>query len=237
MSEQLTFGLVHGSWHGAWSWELVQEELRTAGYQAVAMDLPIADPRATFDDYADVVVEALKEYEAPILVGHSRAGNVIPRVAGIMAVRKLIYVCGTFDPPTLDISTSDEGEILPFKNFEKFDAGIIQIGQDLTVFDRGMATGVFYHDCPPDISERAVSLLRPQRRGGHEPALAEWPDVPQDYIICADDRAVNPDWCRYVAKEWLGVEPIELAGGHSPFLAQPEVLASLLIALAEDNKT
>ena len=38
-------------------------------------------------------------------------------------------------------------------------------------------------------------------------------------IVCAEDRVVDPAWSRRVARDRLGVEPIELPGGHSPFLA------------------
>jgi len=34
-----TFALVHGSWHGAWCWELLSPFLRRPGHDVVAMDL------------------------------------------------------------------------------------------------------------------------------------------------------------------------------------------------------
>ena len=34
------FVLVHGSWHGGWCWDLVEQELNSAGYMSVAIDLP-----------------------------------------------------------------------------------------------------------------------------------------------------------------------------------------------------
>jgi hypothetical protein len=36
--------------------------------------------------------------------------------------------------------------------------------------------------------------------------------------------------CRYAVSARLGVEPIELPGGHSPFLARPAHLADVLVA-------
>jgi pimeloyl-ACP methyl ester carboxylesterase len=41
-----TFGLVHGSWHGAWCWERLVPELEARGHRAVAVDLPAEDPAA-----------------------------------------------------------------------------------------------------------------------------------------------------------------------------------------------
>jgi len=39
---------------------------------------------------------------------------------------------------------------------------------------------------------------------------------------------ITPAWQRRAARELLGVEPVELPGGHCPHVSQPEVLADLL---------
>ena len=56
--------------------------------------------------------------------------------------------------------------------------------------------------------------------------------MPAVSIVCAEDRAITPDWSRRVARDWLGVAPIEIAGGHSPHLTRPRELAALLDRLA-----
>lgn len=38
--EKTAFVLVHGSWHGAWSWGLVTPHIEAAGHIAIAIDLP-----------------------------------------------------------------------------------------------------------------------------------------------------------------------------------------------------
>jgi pimeloyl-ACP methyl ester carboxylesterase len=58
------------------------------------------------------------------------------------------------------------------------------------------------------------------------------PDVPTDYIVMREDRMIRPEWSRGAARQRLGAEPIELPGGHSPMLANPELLADTLLALA-----
>jgi hypothetical protein len=42
------------------------------------------------------------------------------------------------------------------------------------------------------------------------------------------DRAVRPEWQREQARSLLGVEPLDLDAGHSPFLTHPVELAGLL---------
>ena len=56
--------------------------------------------------------------------------------------------------------------------------------------------------------------------------------MPTSSIVMRDDRMVRPQWSRAAARRQLGVEPIELPGGHSPMLADPERLADILITVA-----
>jgi hypothetical protein len=54
------------------------------------------------------------------------------------------------------------------------------------------------------------------------------PQVERAYIVCSEDRLVNPEWARRAAPDRLDVEPVELPGSHSPFLSRPAELADLL---------
>ena len=54
-----TFVLIHGAGSEAWYWHLVEPELRAAGHDVVAPDLPCDDDAAGFTEYADVVVDAI----------------------------------------------------------------------------------------------------------------------------------------------------------------------------------
>jgi hypothetical protein len=58
----------------------------------------------------------------------------------------------------------------------------------------------------------------------------EWPRCEIVSIVCSDDRVVNPVWSRRVSLARLGVQPVEMAGGHSPFFTQPADLAAVLVA-------
>ena len=49
--------------------------------------------------------------------------------------------------------------------------------------------------------------------------------------MCAHDEGVNPAWMRRVARERLGVEPVELAAGHFPMISAPDALAEVLDAV------
>src|SRR2546425_1097792 len=62
--------------------------------------------------------------------------------------------------------------------------------------------------------------------------LRQWPAVPTAYILCAEDRAVSRAYSIQAARRQLGTEPVELPGGHSPFLSRPRVLAQALVRAA-----
>jgi hypothetical protein len=60
--------------------------------------------------------------------------------------------------------------------------------------------------------------------------FAEWPRTEIVSITCLDDRVVNPTWSDRIARERLGVEPVHLPGGHSPFISRPRELVDILAA-------
>jgi hypothetical protein len=64
---------------------------------------------------------------------------------------------------------------------------------------------------------------------------AEIPDIdpaalPSTYLLPTDDHTLLPSWMARVARERLGVEPVELAGGHNPYVAAPGRVADLVVA-------
>ena len=65
----------------------VAEQLERLGYDTHTLDLPIEDPKADLDDYAEVVVEAMESLDRPWLLGHSMGGLVVPRANASEAVK------------------------------------------------------------------------------------------------------------------------------------------------------
>jgi hypothetical protein len=228
-----TFALVHGAWHDAWCWNRLTPELRSLGHAVVAMDLPCDDTSATFETYADVVVQALEDSgDDLVLVGHSLAGNTIPLVAAQRTVRRLVFLCALIPQPgrSLGEQMADEpGMLVP-----GYRDALGGDGASSWWVDQEMARERMYADCRPDDVRDAIAHLRPQAMApyAHPFALDAMPDVERSYIVCAEDRLVDPGWSRAKAPERLGVDPIELPGSHSPFLSRPKELATLLHALA-----
>jgi pimeloyl-ACP methyl ester carboxylesterase len=58
--------------------------------------------------------------------------------------------------------------------------------------------------------------------------IDSWPDVPTRYVLCRDDRFFPAQWTRDMVAGRLGLTPLEIDGGHCPFLSRPAELAALL---------
>jgi len=41
------------------------------------------------------------------------------------------------------------------------------------------------------------------------------PDIERTSILCREERVIDPSWSRRMSRDLLGVDPIELDGGHS----------------------
>lgn len=224
-----TFALVHGAWHGAWCFERLVTALEARGHRAVAVDLPCERPAGTFATYADAVIAALPA-EPAVVVGHSLAGHTIPLVAARVPVAQLVYLCALPAAPGHSFVEAVDGAFLP-----EYQAGLSapdEFGRRQWV-DEDVARKVLYADCDPADARAAFRSLRPQASALYRlPCpLDALPDVPATSIVCRDDRIVDPEWSREVARGRLDAELFELPGSHSPFLSRPEALADVLVGL------
>lgn len=232
-----TFALVHGAWHGAWCWEQVTPLLEQAGHRVIAPDLPSDDSTAaTFNAYADVVCAQLGEsadVEDVVVVGHSLGGPTAALVAARHPARHLIYLCGMIPAPGL--SLADQFQNQPELASADWNSGLHAPDAEgrMAWADFELARRLFYADCPDDVAAAAFRRLRLQ---SFLPFTApfprpELPSVASTYVVCAEDRMLNPDWSRRAAAD-IGAEIVELPGGHSPLLSRPAGVAAILLGAA-----
>ena len=221
--------LVHGAYHGAWCWELLASELEERGHRVTAVDLPISDPQAGLQAYTETVTNALEGTSDPVLVGHSLGGLVLPLAAARHQVRRLVFLAAFLPRPGLSLNEQRQSEpidgLVPPTTAEW-----TALGDDVWQIGPSTATELFFDDASPELAAWATARLRPQcYRAMNEPSpLRDWPVVPSSFVVCRDDRAMNPEYGRSAARTRLGVEPLEIDGAHSPFLTRPAELATLL---------
>jgi pimeloyl-ACP methyl ester carboxylesterase len=186
--------------------------LHERGHDAVAVDLPIQDESAGWEEYTDAVVQAVGGRSGVVVVGHSLGGFTAPLVCVRIPVDLLVLVAGMIPAP---------GEL--------FADWWANVGYEETGYE-----DVFYHDVPPELATEA----RRRQRNEASKALGEpwpleaWPETPTMYLLCRDDRMFPPAWARRHARERLGIDPDEMDGGHYISLSRPLELATRLAAYA-----
>jgi pimeloyl-ACP methyl ester carboxylesterase len=228
----VTFLLVHGARHGAWCWDLLVRELEARGHASIAVDLPSEDESAGAERYAEVAADAVRAAGGPrvVAVGHSLGGLVIPLLPALVDVEELVFLCSPLPIPGRSLwSQLDEDPDLFVPGSVQPEARrpgeLIEAGEDYAI-------RTYFHDCPDELARWASGKLRRQStRATTEPSpVDEWPPrVPCRYVMGANDRILNPAWSRREVPKRLGVEPVELDTGHSPFLARPGELADVLV--------
>jgi pimeloyl-ACP methyl ester carboxylesterase len=221
--------LIHSSGQGPDGWKLVVQELERRGHRVLtpAFCVDRSDEGQLW--HTQTLVDAFERSGLPprdvIWVAHSAGGMYLPLVAERWPTRRMVFLAAAVPRPGVsmrDVFRSDPSMFNP-----------AWIGQN--PMDEGVALEFVFHDCPPERLDWALStrVYFYAKRAMEEPCpLSSWPAVPASYIVCTDDRTITPAWQRKVAREWLGVEPIEIPGGHCPNVSRPEVLADVLDALA-----
>ncbi|WP_043626018.1 alpha/beta hydrolase [Nonomuraea candida] len=213
-----TVMLVHGAWHRPGTWAKLETELRSLGYDTLAPALPSSGdhPTAGMHDDAAVLAAELAAADGPVvLLGHSYAGiPMTEAAAGARDVVRLIYLAAYMP---------DEGQSLyTLHGLPETD----DTGGLYPLLDDPRTS--LYGDLPDDEAERELSRLVGQSRLSftEKVTAAAWRDIPSTYVIAAQDQALPPALQERMAAQ--AAEVRRLPGGHSPFLAQPRRLATLI---------
>ena len=224
-----SYCLIHSSGQGPEGWKLLVQELERRGHRVLAPALRVSRTDEGLIYHAETIVEALERsgFPSPEVVGvaHSAGGMYLPLVAERWPLRRMVFLAAVI--PRLGLSMMDQFRADPSMLNPAW------VGKN--PMEDQVALEFCFHDCPPERLDWALStrVLFYAKRAMEEPCpLSAWPAVPATYIVCAEDRTVTPAWQRKAAREWLGVEPIEIPGGHCPNVSRPETLADVLEQVA-----
>jgi len=226
-----TFALVHGAWHGGRCWERVAAGLEARGHAVVSPDLPCEDPGAGASRYADVVCAALEGAgDDVVLVGHSSGGLTIPVVAVRRTVRRLVFLAAFIPEVGRSLDQQLSGKRAFGDDFRRLRVHQVVHPDASTSWPEKVAIEAYYYDCTAADARWAVTRMRRQSQLIFQEVtpLEAWPEVEATVVVCAEDRTLRPEWCREEARRRLGVEPVEIPGGHCSFLLEPAALLDVL---------
>jgi pimeloyl-ACP methyl ester carboxylesterase len=191
----------------------------------VAPNLPFDDAAADFYERARPAVEATAQADPPVVVvGHSVASAEAALVAVELRPELLVYLCPRFGsfpaPPGAPEVFRPEFPVPP------------RSSDGRSVWEPEAAMSAMYPRLPAERARALAGRLRPGASPAGNYPLSRHPDVPTALIYATEDEFFTPEWERYVALELLGVEPIEIPGGHFPMVEDPEARAGVLDRLA-----
>ena len=232
------FVLVHGMSHGAWAWEALVRRLEKDGHRAVALDLPghgrraHERGRASVDAYARAVADAMIQagIARGIVVGHSMAGVVIPKVAELVPTRvaHLVFLAAV----VLRDGESLLGAQIPTPSRPLME-GLARSGGGVVQYPAAMEAARWLNDLPAGDARVVDALARmtpqPLRPWVERVDLRRFyaMDVPRTYVRCLRDNAVTPArGAQYAAR--LGVTPVDMDCAHEPMLSALDDLVRIL---------
>jgi pimeloyl-ACP methyl ester carboxylesterase len=235
VTEAATLVLVHGAWSGSWSWWKLTPMLDELSVPHRAVDLPSCsapDTSVDIHDDADHVRESAKRIDGPVvLVGNSYGGAVITE-GGLEApnVTRLVYLAAHMPDAGESLIEVMSGNAMP-----DFEGGVEILPDGRMRLDPDVVVRAAVQQAPAADREVMRTRLSPAMSMGTDFAMAlprvAWREIRSTYVVCADDRSLNPDMQRVWAKE-RATEHLEVPFDHCPQVSHPREIAQLLAGIA-----
>src|SRR6202167_1475754 len=216
--------LVHGLFADGSSWSEVIARLQAAGLNATA----VQNPLTTLPEAVASAERVLARLDGPtVLVGHSFSGMIVTEAGMHPNVSALVYVAARAPDAGEDYNALAKTFPTPPAS-----AGIVFDG------DEGrLSEAAFLRDFAGDIPEAKAKVLYAVQEPFRKALLtgkttqAAWRSKPSFYAVSTEDRTINPDLERFMAKR-MGAKTIEVKASHLSLISQPDAIAGLILEAA-----
>jgi pimeloyl-ACP methyl ester carboxylesterase len=216
--------LVHGLYADGSCWLDVIPHLQSAGLNATA----VQNPLTSLADDAAATRRVLAMQDGPtVLVGHSFAGTIISETGTDPIVSALVYVAARAPDAGEDFAALAAKFPKPPAS-----AGVVKANGFFWLNEEA-----FLRDFAGDLEPaRARALYAVQGRGADalvaaRTSTAAWKVKPTWYQVSTEDRTINPELERFLAKR-MKATTIELASSHLSLLSHPREIAELILSAA-----
>ena len=221
--------LVHGAYADASGWRGVFDHLTRQGYNVWAAQ----SPETTLQADVDNVNRLVNLQDGPvILAGHSYGGVVITQAGNNPKVKGLVYVAAIAPAANENI-----GELRSM--FPPPADDVMKIGDGFQILN----PKTFHADFAADISPEDAEFMAYSQVPINVPAAlgapvtkAAWEIKPSWYVVATDDRKINPELERFMAKR-AGSTTYEIAGSHAILISKPKEIADVIIEASKIRST
>jgi pimeloyl-ACP methyl ester carboxylesterase len=216
--------LVHGLFADGSSWSEVIPRLQAAGLNVTS----VQNPLTTLPEAVDAALRVLARQDGPtVLAGHSFSGMIVTDAGVHTNVSAVVYVAARAPDAGEDYNTLAKTFPAPPAS-----AGIVFDG------DEGrLSEEAFLHDFAGDLPEAKAKALYAVQWPFHKTLLtgktthAAWRSKPSWYAVSTEDRTINPDLERFMAKR-MGAKTIEVKASHVSLISHPDTIANLILQAA-----
>jgi AraC-like DNA-binding protein/thioesterase domain-containing protein len=216
--------LVHGLFADGSSWSEVIARLQAAGLNVTS----VQNPLTTLPEAVASTQRVLARQDGPtVLVGHSFSGMIVTEAGMHPNVSALVYVAAR-------APDADEDYAALAKKFPAppASAGVIFDG------DEGrLSEEAFLRDFAGDLPEAKARVLYAVQDPFNKALLegkttqAAWRSKPSFYAVSTEDRTINPDLERFMAKR-MGATTIEVKASHLSLISHPHEITELILEAA-----
>ena len=219
--------LVHGAYADGSCWTEVIARLQAAGLRATA----VQNPLTSLDDDVQATRRILDLQDGPtVLVGHSWAGMVISEAGVHDKVSGLVYVSARAPD-----AGEDFGALAAEVPKPPASAGLVTSGGFAQLSEEA-----FLRDFAGDIDPiKARVLYAVQGRVSStlfsgRTTVAAWRSKPTWYQVSANDRTIDPDLERFLARR-MNARTIELPSSHLGLISHPDEITDLILDAAANS--
>jgi pimeloyl-ACP methyl ester carboxylesterase len=213
--------LVHGLFADGSSWSEVIARLQKAGLNATS----VQNPLTTLPEAVASAERVLARQDGPtVLVGHSFSGMIVTEAGMHPNVSALVYVAARAPDAGEDYAALAKTFPTPPAS-----AGIVFDG------DEGrLSEEAFLRDFAGDLPEAKAKVLYAVQDPFNKALLAgktkhaAWRSKPSFYAVSTEDRTINPDLERFMAKR-MGAKTIEVKASHLSLISQPDAITRLIL--------
>jgi pimeloyl-ACP methyl ester carboxylesterase len=216
--------LVHGLFADGSCWTEVIARLQAAGLNATS----VQNPLTTLPEAVAAAERVLARQDGPtVLVGHSFSGMIVTEAGVHPNVASLVYVAARAPDAGEDYTALAKTYPAPPAS-----AGIVFDG------DEGrLSEAAFLRDFGGDLPEKKAKVLYAVQQPFNKALLAgkttnaAWRSKPSYYAVSTEDRTINPDLQRFMAKR-MGARTLEVKGSHLALISHPDKIAQLILEAA-----